>query len=57
MKAGTEPERAGSLVVELGARTAIIDGRRIELPPTEFALLAVLAARPGEVVSHKELAA
>ena len=57
MKTGTDPERAGSLVIELAARTAIVDGVRIELPPTEFALLAVLAARPGEIVSHKELAA
>ncbi|MCA1671091.1 MAG: winged helix-turn-helix domain-containing protein [Actinobacteria bacterium] len=49
------PERAGSLVVELAARTVIVDGKRVELPPTEFSLLAVLAARPGEVVTHKEL--
>ena len=49
------PERAGSLVVELAARTVIVDGTRVELPPTEFSLLAVLAARPGEVVTHKEL--
>ncbi|MFN2588765.1 MAG: winged helix-turn-helix domain-containing protein [Actinomycetota bacterium] len=27
----------------------------MELPPMEFSILAVLAARPGEVVSHKEL--
>lgn len=57
MKARTGPERVGSLVIELAARTAKIDGTRVELPPTEFALLAVLAARPGEVVSHKILAA
>ena len=49
------PERAGSLVVELAARTVIVDGTRVELPPTEFSLLAVLAARAGEVVNHKEL--
>lgn len=57
MKARTGPGRVGSLVIELAARTAKIDGIRVELPPTEFALLAVLAARPGEVVSHKILAA
>lgn len=57
MKARTGPERVGSLVIELAARTARIDGTRVELPPTEFALLAVLSARPGEVVSHKTLAA
>lgn len=57
MKPRIGPERVGSLVIELAARTAKIDGTRVELPPTEFALLAVLAARPGEVVSHKILAA
>lgn len=48
--------RAGSLVLELAARTAIVDGTRFELPPAEFDLLAVFAARPGEVIPHKELA-
>lgn len=55
VKTGTSPARAGSLVIELAARTAIVDGKRVELPPTEFALLAALAARPGEVISHKSL--
>ena len=55
MDSQDEPGRAGSLVVELAARTVIVDGKRVELPPTEFSLLAVLAARPGEVVTHKEL--
>ncbi|MBA3430546.1 MAG: winged helix-turn-helix transcriptional regulator [Actinobacteria bacterium] len=52
--AGQHP-RGSSFVLELAARTATTDGRRVELPPTEFSLLAVLAARPGEVVTHKEL--
>lgn len=55
MESRDGPERAGSLVVELAARTVLVDGRRVELPPTEFSLLAVLAARPGEVITHKEL--
>lgn len=55
MDSNGRPERAGSLVIELAARTVIVDGRRVELPPTEFSILAVLAARPGEVVAHKEL--
>lgn len=55
MKTGTSTERTGSLVIELAARTAIIDGRRLVLPPMEFSLLAALAARPGEVVELKEL--
>lgn len=49
--------RVKSLVVELAAYTAIVDGERIKLPPPEFALLVVLAARPGEIVAHKKLAA
>lgn len=57
MKVGTGSERAESLVIELASRTAIIDGARIELPPTEFDLLAAFAARPGQVVTHKEIAA
>ena len=55
MENSTGPVRAGSLVLELAARTVIVDGRRVELPPTEFSLLAVLAARAGQVVPHKEL--
>lgn len=55
MDSRTGPERPGSLVVELAARTVLVDGIRVELPPTEFSLLAVLAARPGELVTHKEL--
>lgn len=57
MRTQTGPSRASSLLVELAGQTATIDGTRIELPPTEFGLLALLAARPGEVVSHRELAA
>jgi DNA-binding winged helix-turn-helix (wHTH) protein len=57
MRTQTGPSRASSLLVEVAGRTATIDGIRIELPPMEFGLLALLAARPGEVVSHKELAA
>lgn len=55
MKAGIRPGRAGSLVIELAARTAIVDGERVKMPPTEFTLLSILAARPGKVVSHREL--
>ena len=47
----------GDLVVDLRARTAELGGRRIELRPREFDLLAYLAARPGEVVSKRSLLA
>lgn len=55
MKLGSTPQRVGSLVIELGTGTAIINGERIAIPPTEFELLAALAARPGEVLSPREL--
>jgi DNA-binding winged helix-turn-helix (wHTH) protein len=51
-------ERTGAgvkLAIELGTGTAIIDGERIELPPKEFALLAALAARPGEAIPTSDL--
>lgn len=44
-----------ALVVELGAQSAIVEGKRVELPPIEFSLLAALAARPGVLIPHKEL--
>jgi two-component system, OmpR family, KDP operon response regulator KdpE len=45
----------GGLVVDVGARTAILDGRTLELSPKEFDLLALLAGRVGQVVTKKEL--
>ena len=39
----------------MARRLLILEGRRTELPPKEFELLATLAARPGEAVSAKEL--
>lgn len=57
MDAGKIAGREISLVIELAAGSAVVNGNRIEISPTEFTLLATLAARPGEVVSHKELAA
>ena len=46
---------AGSLRVDLGERTAHLDGEPLELTRKEFDLLAYLAARPGRVVSRREL--
>jgi DNA-binding response OmpR family regulator len=45
----------GSLRVDLGERTAHLDGEPLELTRKEFDLLAYLAARPGRVVSRREL--
>jgi DNA-binding response OmpR family regulator len=47
----------GGLVVDVAARTATLDGRELDLARKEFELLAHLAARPGQVVSKRELMA
>jgi DNA-binding response OmpR family regulator len=46
---------AGGLKVDLGERTAHLDGEPLGLTRKEFDLLAYLAARPGRVVSRREL--
>jgi DNA-binding response OmpR family regulator len=46
---------AGPLRIDPGRRTAVLDGRRLDLTRKEFDLLAYLAARPDQVVSAKEL--
>lgn len=45
----------GALRVDLGRREATLDGRALELTPTEFRLLAALAAKPGQALSQAEL--
>jgi two-component system, OmpR family, KDP operon response regulator KdpE len=57
---GAEPtrprsQRFGQLAIDLLHRTATMEDRQLELTPTEFRLLAALAARPGEVVEHRAL--
>jgi DNA-binding response OmpR family regulator len=47
----------GDLVVDVRARTAVLADVPLELRPREFDLLAYLAARPGEVVTKRELLA
>ena len=55
---GAEPPLVvGDLEVDRKARTATLAGRRLDLRPREFDLLAFLAARPGEVVSKRTLLA
>jgi len=43
------------LRIDLSRREALLDGRLLELTRREFDLLAYLAARPGAVVSRREL--
>lgn len=47
--------RIGPLEVDTAAHRAAVDGRDLALTPIEFALLAALAARPGEVVERRAL--
>lgn len=47
--------QVGGLAVDLGRREATLDGRAVELTPTEFRLLACLAAHPGQAVSQADL--
>ncbi len=52
-----EPIRIGDLVIDEGARTATLAGRRLELARREFDLLLALASRQGRVVTKRELLA
>jgi DNA-binding response OmpR family regulator len=47
----------GALQVDVRAHEAQLDGKPLDLSRKEFELLAYLAARPGEVVSKRELMA
>ena len=47
----------GGLVVDVRAHEARLDGKPLDLARKEFELLAHLAARPGQVVSKRELMA
>jgi two-component system KDP operon response regulator KdpE len=47
--------RVVDLVVDLKKREASLGGEPLDLTPTEFRLLAVLAERAGEAVSKEEL--
>jgi DNA-binding response OmpR family regulator len=49
------PIRAGRLTIDPARRTTTLDERPIDLTPTEFTLLATLAASPGQVFSRGQL--
>ncbi|HEX4814002.1 MAG TPA: response regulator transcription factor [Nonomuraea sp.] len=50
-----EPMAVGALRVDPRARVATLDGTPLDLTPREFDVLHYLAARPGEVVTKREL--
>lgn len=61
--AGVRPEasgrdgvlRVGGLVVDTEAYRCWVEGREVQLTPTEFKLLAVLASHPGRVFTRLQL--
>jgi DNA-binding response OmpR family regulator len=47
--------KIGGLAVDARTHRATVDGKVLDLTPTEFRLLAALASRPGEVIDRKAL--
>ena len=43
------------LLIDLYRREVTVDGERVELTPTEFDLLSLLARHPGRMLSHRFL--
>jgi two-component system, OmpR family, alkaline phosphatase synthesis response regulator PhoP len=56
-KAAAEPAllRYGNLLLDQSGHRLAVDGRAVELTPTEFALLATLMTTPGRVFGRPEL--
>ena len=48
--------RVGNVTMSYGRLEVVVDGRRVELSPREFALLHLLLANPGTVFTRDELA-
>ncbi len=53
--AAPEILRAGGLVLDIGGHQATLDGRPLDLTPTEFDLLAVFLQNPGRAFTRLEL--
>ncbi len=52
---GSAPEQVGAVELDRAARRVRRDGEVVHLTPTEFDLLACLAARPGTVLTRTQL--
>jgi DNA-binding response OmpR family regulator len=50
-----ETIRAGDVVLDLPRMRVEVDGAAIDLTPTEFQLLAAMAARPGRIFTRAQL--
>jgi DNA-binding response OmpR family regulator len=53
--AGRDVIRAGDLALDLPRMRTDVAGRQVELTPTEFQLLATLAAQPGRIFTRSQL--
>lgn len=47
--------RVGDLVIDLRAHEVSLEGRRIDLTPTEFRLLEIMAGHPNQVFTRMQL--
>jgi DNA-binding response OmpR family regulator len=45
----------GNLTIDTGSHQVKVDGKNVDLTPTEFFLLSKLAANPGQVFSRQQL--
>jgi two-component system, OmpR family, KDP operon response regulator KdpE len=46
---------AGNVAIDIPRRQVLVDGETVDLTPTEFNLLACLAKRQGEVITHRAI--
>lgn len=53
-RAGT-PAAAPALILDEAARRIAVHGRALDLTPSEYAILAALARRPGQVLTRAQL--
>ena len=47
--------RVGGVVIDLARHTVTVDGRELELTPSEFRLLLLLAEEPGRVFTRQQI--
>jgi len=52
---GSPTREAGSVKIDLIDQSVLVGGRLIDVTPSEFRLLAVLASEPGRVYTRREL--
>ncbi len=52
---GAETIRVGGVELDVPRMHATVEGRRVELTPTEFQLLATMARQPGRIFTRSQL--